>query len=246
VPNIIALLVGIIIILVIAVIALAVAVVVLLRRTRRAVLGLDELAEDALKALYHLSHEKPIVRASDLVRATDLRPNRLSLIVAELVRRGWAQTEGRLGDNALRIMITPPGEKRALELIRAHQLWERYLAEKAGAVHEQSQDHGRFCQQPHDTSDGLGDDGHNFRPEHGAVVPDLDGIGITWRALRRDQILTAKAPGISFAQKGQIRSSVTRVNRAFEICSRGKEIYDVQDWYQVVFGDRHPGAIWWM
>jgi manganese transport protein len=176
--NIIALLAGIIVVLLIIVIALTVTVVVLLRRARRAVLGLDELAEDALKALYHLSREKPIVRASDLVRATDLRPNRLPLIVAEFMRRGWAQTDGRLGDNALQIAITPPGEKRALELIRAHRLWERYLAEKEGlaldALHDEAmrREHSITPEEADRLDEQLG---HPKFDPHGDPIPPRGG-----------------------------------------------------------------------
>lgn len=118
------------------IVALSVAVVVLWRRTRHVALGLDELAEDTLKALYHLSREKPVVRASDLIRAADLAPGRLPLIAQELARRGWAQAD----KEALHIL--PVGEKRAVELIRAHRLWERYLAEKQGlaldALHDEA------------------------------------------------------------------------------------------------------------
>jgi manganese transport protein len=96
------------------------------QQTRRVTLGLDELAEDALKELYHLSRQQPLVRSNDLVRAADLQPGRFPLIVAELARRGWARVE----NEALHIL--PPGEKRAIELIRAHRLWERYLSEKEG------------------------------------------------------------------------------------------------------------------
>jgi len=127
-PDTVLVLIGVIVMLTMAVIALSVAVVVLWRRTRRAALGLDELAEDTLKALYHLSREKPVVRASDLARAAELQPNRLPMIVAELSRRDWAHADKDV------LRIAPPGEKRALELIRAHRLWERYLAEKKGAA----------------------------------------------------------------------------------------------------------------
>jgi manganese transport protein len=96
------------------------------QQTRRVTLGLDELAEDALKELYHLSRQQPLVRSNDLVRAADLQPGRFPLIAAELARRGWARVE----NEALHIL--PPGEKRAIELIRAHRLWERYLSEKEG------------------------------------------------------------------------------------------------------------------
>lgn len=96
------------------------------RQTRRESLGLDETVEDALKDLYHLSREQPTVRPSDLIRTADLQPGRFPLIQAELERRAWVEMDqGRL-------KILPAGEKRAIQLIRAHRLWERYLAEKEG------------------------------------------------------------------------------------------------------------------
>jgi len=113
-----------------------VVIVVLWRRTRRIALGLDEIAEDTLKALYHLSREKPVVRPRDLIRAADLQAERLPMIAAELKRRGWA-----IADKDT-LQITPPGEKRAIQLIRAHRLWERYLADKEGvaldALHDEA------------------------------------------------------------------------------------------------------------
>ena len=58
------------------IVAQSVAIVALWRKTQRTALGLEEISEDALKALYHLSREKPVVRESDLIRAADLRPGR--------------------------------------------------------------------------------------------------------------------------------------------------------------------------
>ena len=118
------------------IVALSIALIVLWRRTRRVALGLDEITEDTLKALYHLSREQPLVRARDLIRAADLQPRRYGLIASELIRRGWAVAE----DKALR--ISRAGERRALELIRAHRLWERYLADRQGlpleALHDEA------------------------------------------------------------------------------------------------------------
>ncbi len=122
--------------LVAVIIGLAIAVIILWRQTRRISLGLDEIAEDTLKALYHLSRDEPLVAPRDLIRAADLQPGRYALIASELTRRKWAEAEGQ----ALR--ITRPGERRALELIRAHRLWERYLADKEGlalgALHDEA------------------------------------------------------------------------------------------------------------
>ncbi len=100
-------------------------------------LGLDEVTEDALKNLYHLAHAQgTAVRPSNLIRLAGLQPGRFPAIQAELILRGWA----RLEQNNL--LLLPAGEKRAIELVRAHRLWERYLVDKEGlpldAVHNEA------------------------------------------------------------------------------------------------------------
>lgn len=108
------------------ILAQMIVIVRLRRQARRAALGLDEVAEDALKELYHLTREKPAVSISYLIRAANLQPARSAEVAAELERRGWVHIEKEM------VRILPPGEKRALELIRAHRLWERYLADREG------------------------------------------------------------------------------------------------------------------
>ncbi len=116
-----------IIVILLAIIAILLGVIYRLwRQTRRGALGLTELAEDALKELYHLSRQQPDVRQRDLARAAGLQPARLPLVLAELERLGWVRVEQE------QVCILPAGERRAIELIRAHRLWERYLAEKEG------------------------------------------------------------------------------------------------------------------
>jgi manganese transport protein len=117
-----------ILLLIAIIIAQSVVIVALWRRTRRITLGLDEVAEDTLKSLYYLSHEKPSVRANDLIRAAEVQPKRFPMIMAELRRRGWARADKET------LSIMPAGEKRAVQLIRAHRLWERYLADKEGVA----------------------------------------------------------------------------------------------------------------
>lgn len=122
--------------LVVIILILIAVIIVLWRRTRRVSLGLDEITEDTLKALYHLSRQESPVQPRALIRAADLQPGRYALVASELTRRKWAEAAGE----ALR--ITRPGERRALELIRAHRLWERYLADKEGlaldALHDEA------------------------------------------------------------------------------------------------------------
>lgn len=128
---------SIVIIILLAVIAFLLLVIFRLwRQTRRAAPGLDELTEDALKNLYHLTRQTQLVSSRDMIRSGDFQPGRFDLIRLELIQRGWAQESGGL------LSITPAGSRRAVELIRAHRLWERYLVEKKGlpieSVHEEA------------------------------------------------------------------------------------------------------------
>ncbi len=106
------------------------------RQSKRVSLGLDEIAEDTIKVLYHLTREQDSIPVSHLIRAADLQPGRWPLILSELLRRNWILSEGEA------IQILPDGEERAVELIRAHRLWERYLADKGGVplnvLHEEA------------------------------------------------------------------------------------------------------------
>jgi manganese transport protein len=142
------------------------------RQTRRVQLGLDEITEDALKELYHLSRQETPVRSSDLVRAAGLQSERLFLVQGELVLRGWAKIDQQ------KIAILPAGEKRAIELIRAHRLWERYLAEKEGVAldalhaHAMVQEHRITPEEADRLEAQLGYP--KFDP-HGDPIPPRDG-----------------------------------------------------------------------
>jgi len=142
------------------------------KKTRRESLGLDEVAEDALKVLYHLTREQPEVSDRDLVRAAELQPDRFPKILNELERRGWARHEKN------RIQILRSGEKRAVELIRAHRLWERYLADKEGLpldeLHEEAM--RREHQTTPDEADRLARElGFPAFDPHGDPIPARDG-----------------------------------------------------------------------
>jgi manganese transport protein len=125
-----------IIFLILIILGLLVIIYRLWRQTKRVVLGLDEVTEDTLKVLYSLSIEKVKVTSREIIRSADLQPGRYSLIQSELVRRGWVELVEE------RLMITPAGVKKAIQLIRAHRLWERYLVEKEAlplnAIHEEA------------------------------------------------------------------------------------------------------------
>jgi manganese transport protein len=166
---------GIILLVIFLVIVIFGQFIVILRlrqQTRRVTLGLDEITEDALKALYHLSRDTGVVKSNDLIRAADLQPGRFPLIQAELQRRGWAAVD------KANLNILPAGEKRAIELIRAHRLWERYLVDKERisleAVHAEATrlEHSTTSEELERIDAELG---HPKFDPHGDPIPEIGG-----------------------------------------------------------------------
>jgi len=189
------------------VLAQAVIIVLLWRRSRKVDLGLDEVAEDVLKALYHLSRQKSPVSRSELVRGADIQPARSLIIIEEMKRRKWITIEGE------NLTILPAGERRAIELIRAHRLWERYLADKEGmalgALHEEAtrREHLTSTEEADRLAAELGNP--EFDP-HGDPIPTREGelisspIGIPlsrWPEKRIGQVIQVEdEPPALFSQ----------------------------------------------
>lgn len=93
--------------------------------------------EHALKAAYALQNEGQAWHSVELARSLGF-PDALAKNIAQaLVASGWAEENG---SGTLR--LTEMGEARAVELIRAHRLWERYLVDREGmsldAVHTEA------------------------------------------------------------------------------------------------------------
>ena len=92
--------------------------------------------ENYLKAILHL-HEDGVERVSttaiaDKVEAT---PASTSAMLAKLGVRGWLDHEPYHG-----VQLTGKGRRMAMEILRRHRLWERFLADQLGfewdQVHE--------------------------------------------------------------------------------------------------------------
>lgn len=93
--------------------------------------------EDALKAAYALQNEGNAWHNVELARSLGF-PDALAENMAQaLIASGWAE-ESEPGS----MRLTETGEARAVELIRAHRLWERYLVDREGmsldAVHTEA------------------------------------------------------------------------------------------------------------
>ncbi len=162
----------IIVALLLIIVGLLIVIYRLWQQVRRENLGLDELVEDTLKDLYHLSREQTLVPSDNLIRLTGLRPGRFTLVSVELKRRGWADIEQD------KLHIRPAGEKRAIELIRAHRLWERYLVDKAGqalaTIHAEAMRHEHLVT-PEETDKLEAELGYPKFDPHGDPIPPRDG-----------------------------------------------------------------------
>jgi len=137
--------------------------------------GLDAQSvesEDALKAAYTLETGGNLT-AEQLARSLGLPSAMADGVIDTLVASGWVARDRTGG---LRLKET--GKARAVELIRAHRLWERYLVEKEGAslhaVHAKA--HQR---EHHITPEELhrldADLGHPAWGPHGHFIPGPGG-----------------------------------------------------------------------
>jgi Fe2+ transport system protein FeoA len=93
--------------------------------------------EDALKAAYDLQNKGGAWHSEELARSLGFPDELAENTTRALVASGWAE-EGEAGN----VRLTKTGKARAMELIRAHRLWERYLVDQKGmsldAVHTEA------------------------------------------------------------------------------------------------------------
>lgn len=85
-----------------------------------------EWREDALKHLLKCEVEGAPASLLSLAGALRRGDGAAAGVVAELERAGLAAVEGG------RLQLRPPGREIALHVVRAHRLWESYLAERTG------------------------------------------------------------------------------------------------------------------
>lgn len=146
--------------------------------------------EHALKAAYGLQRAGGDWRSEQLAQALDLPATPAQEIARILVSSGWA--EERASDH---LRLTATGQARAVELIRAHRLWERYLVEREGmsldAVHAEAH------QREHETTPAQlerldADLGYPAWDPHGHAIP---AAGAHVPAPAGQPLLQASVPG---------------------------------------------------
>lgn len=145
----------------------------LLARWRRSRLMSERiLTEDALKHLHNceMAGRRPTVES--VAGALHVTANEASSVVNSMEATGLLAVKGA------DFRLTPLGRESALHIIRAHRLWERYLADKTGYTevewHEQADrlEHQLLPADVDALSVQLGNPTHD---PHGDPIPDSSG-----------------------------------------------------------------------
>ncbi|MFQ3632635.1 DtxR family transcriptional regulator [Roseiflexus sp.] len=132
-----------------------------------------ERVEDALKHLLNREHlgrhatPESLSGAMGLPRATVMR------LIEKMEAQGLLETRG------LELHLTAEGERWALHVVRAHRLWERYLADEArmplAQVHAEAQrrEHALTADQVDELEAAMGYPRHD---PHGDPIPSREGV----------------------------------------------------------------------
>jgi DtxR family Mn-dependent transcriptional regulator len=84
------------------------------------------LCEDALKHLYNCETDQTRATVQSLAGQLGISVDRTTQVLAELRGRGLVELKGES------FPLTESGKEYGLHLVRAHRLWERYLADRTG------------------------------------------------------------------------------------------------------------------
>ena len=128
--------------------------------------------EDALKHLHHSESSGEAASVQGLAGEAGMSADQAAEVLSILQQKGLAlMKEGKLA-------LTPSGEEYALHVIRAHRLWERYLADQTGV--SETEWHDRAHKLEHQLTPGEVDElaarlGNPTHDPHGDPVPTASG-----------------------------------------------------------------------
>lgn len=191
-----------------------------------------EQVEDALKHLLDREQAGRHASSASLAGTLDLRRVKTTALIASMESQGLVESRGS------ELHLTAEGERWAMHIVRAHRLWERYLADEARMplekVHGEAnrREHGLTAEQLDQIEAALG---HPSRDPHGDPIPTREGklasdvrTPITsWQADRPARIVHLEdEPAIAYQQ---ITAVGLRLGQTIRILESTPERYILSD-----------------
>jgi DtxR family Mn-dependent transcriptional regulator len=191
-----------------------------------------ELVEDALKHMLDREQQGRHASPESLGGALHLSPARLLKLLAEMDRLGYVEHQG------MEVNLTPEGERWALHIVRAHRLWERYLADEARMP--LSQIHGEANRREHAMSSTDLDAmeaalGFPTTDPHGDPIPTSDGQVHRQEAIPITNCESGKIGRIVHLEDEpviayeQILAAGLRLGQVIRILSKSPQVYILSD-----------------
>ncbi|MFZ5819862.1 MAG: metal-dependent transcriptional regulator [Chloroflexota bacterium] len=191
-----------------------------------------EQVEDALKHLLDREQQGRHASPESLAGCLDLRRARTTALIAAMESQGLVESRGA------ELHLTADGERWALHVVRAHRLWERYLADEArmplARVHTEAhrREH-RLTDAQLDALDAAL--GHPVTDPHGDPIPTregnlprAEGMPITgWQADRPAKIVHLEdEPALAYQQ---ILAAGLRLGQTVRILESSPQRYVLSD-----------------
>jgi DtxR family Mn-dependent transcriptional regulator len=163
----------------------------LLARWRRSRLrSAQVLREDALKYIHGCQLADRRLSLEGLAGVLEISANQGVQVLADLEKRGLV-VHGPQG-----YRLTSRGRKSALHILRAHRLWERYLADQTGFQEVEWHDradlveHQLNSDQLHELASQLG---HPTHDPHGDPIPTAEGEWVRQEGITLDRAETGES-----------------------------------------------------
>ena len=191
-----------------------------------------EQVEDALKHLLDREQGGRHASPESLAGTLDLPRVKTTTLIASMESQGLIESRGS------DIHLTAEGERWAMHIVRAHRLWERYLADEARMpltkVHSEAhrREHGQTADQLDELEAALG---HPSRDPHGDPIPTRQGKLPTdektpltaWQADRPARIVHLEdEPAIAYEQ---ILAAGLRLGQTIRILESSPQRYILSD-----------------
>ncbi len=191
-----------------------------------------EQVEDALKHLLDREQQGRHASPESLGGALEIHHRQVIELIEQMEAQKLVETRGR------ELHLTAEGERWALHVVRAHRLWERYLADEARMPLKKV--HGEAHRREHTLSEAEVDAldaalGHPTTDPHGDPIPDRDGqmrsVEVTpLTAITTDEALRIAhledEPPIAYEQ---ILAAGLRLGQTIRLIEKTPERYVVSD-----------------